>query len=636
MMVNQSNSAYSASVVHGPADASVWVRCFGRLAGRGLIWPFLLMIVALLVSPELSSAAQLKWTLWLSFGIAALSLDFVWGKAGIFSFGQNALFGIGGYAYAVIAINLFPVTMETGTALIGAAVAAAVFSLILGYIMFYGRVGDVYLAIVTLAVTLALYTIMSSTAGPDYRIGEALLGGFNGMPSVPSIALGMPGDDGNAEFDTIGLLKFAIVLATVLYVFLRYLSTGRFGSILVGLRENETRMELLGYDTRRYKLLAFTLGGAIAGIGGGLFAAWGMFINPSVFALGQAAMIVIWVIVGGRGTLGGAFLGVVLVQWIADEADNLVSQQTPLILGILLILMVLLLPGGVISVIRKILQPVFEKFSVFSGTATGKIDEGLVASRRSADRGAGSEEYAAPRVASMAVSEVTKSFGGLSVLRGVSLNLTGPGVYAIIGANGAGKTTLFGVLTGYHQATSGGVELNGHDVSQAPPYKRARLGLGIKMQVPSLCPELTVRQNMDLSIHASRGQKLSEHALAALRIGGLQDKLNVIVSTLPHGEKQWLEISMVLAQDPSVILLDEPAAGMTKLEREKMVSLIATLAKSYTVIIVEHDMSFIRSLNSPVAMLHKGQVFRYGTFAEVCTDPEVIDAYLGRNHVAAS
>ena len=155
---------------------------------KGLILLPAAVIVLVVAAQFASSTMALKLTLWISFSICALSLDFVWGKAGIFSFGQNAVFGLGGYAYAVIALNLFPDSQETISALLGAGLVGAFSSALLGYFLFYGRLSDVYLSIVTLAVTLIIYTVLASTAGPEYHIGEALLGGFNGIPSLPGIA----------------------------------------------------------------------------------------------------------------------------------------------------------------------------------------------------------------------------------------------------------------------------------------------------------------------------------------------------------------------------------------------------------------------------------------------------------------
>jgi branched-chain amino acid transport system permease protein len=609
-------------------------------ARRGLVWPVVVAVAFMVIAPHLSIGLQLKSVLWLSFGIVALSLDLVWGKAGIFSFGQNALFGVGAYAYAIAAINLFPLSHETGSALIIAVVASAIFAGLMGYVLFYGKIGDVYFAIVTLAITLVFYTVISSTAGPQYHIGAAQLGGFNGIPSVPSIALGMPGNASNSEFVPVQLFSFAICLAALVYAAVKFLITGRFGHMLAGVRENELRMELLGYDTRKLKLVVFVIGGAIAGAGGALFVAWGTFVNPSLFSLSQAALVVIWVMVGGRGSLLGAFVGVVLVQYISDAADIVVSEQTPLVLGVLLIATVLLAPSGVL--------PLFQKIKgipglIFRGkkrrAADVPADDYEYLARETeishdhADQGAIDVATAAAK-GYMRASEIKKNFGGLTVLRGVSIDFHGPGVHVVIGANGAGKSTLFGVLTGRHTATSGTIELDGTDITRSPTFWRARNGLGIKTQVPSLFPGLTVRENLALAYGKSSAAQGSPHVRSTLATVGLQRKMDSMVSQLAHGEQQWLEIAMVLAQNPSVILLDEPAAGMTSEERSATVSLIHQLAKNHTVIVVEHDMNFIRALNAPIAMLHQGAIFKQGSFDEITSDSTVIDAYLGRKHVA--
>lgn len=612
-----------------------WIQ---RASKYGLVWPPIIIILGVLIAPNLSTGAQLKWVLWLSFGIVALSLDLVWGKAGIFSFGQNALFGIGGYAYAVAALNLFPMTLETGSALVIAASVSAVFAALLGYVMFYGRVGDVYLAIVTLAVTLVLYTIMQSTAGPEYQIGAAQLGGFNGMPSLPSIALGLPGSKDNVELGPTGLLIFAVCFAGAIYIFVRALVSSRFGQILNGLRENETRMELLGYDVRLFKLAAFVIGGAIAGLGGGLFAAWGTFINPVVFSLNQAALVVIWVMVGGRGSLVGAFLGVVLVQWISDEANLIVNEQTPLILGVMLVVVVLMLPNGLGPALAKGAEALRRYFARWWSDPTvpetsplppglGQTSMALGLRPTSSEQEGRQPAHAAGH---LAAHDIKKQFGGLRVLEGVTLEFAGPGIHAIIGPNGAGKSTFFGVLTGRHLVNEGRVELNGTGITGQPPFKRARLGLGIKLQVPSIFPGLTVRENLSLATGLSRRTRTPAHVIDVLATLGLVQKAESIASTLSHGEQQWLEICMVLVQNPSVILLDEPAAGMTQDERGQTVNLIRQLAVDHTVVVVEHDMGFIRALGAPVAMLDRGKVFRVGSFEELSRDPAVISIYLGR------
>lgn len=579
-------------------------------------------IAAVLIFSTFSLAEQLKWTLWVSFGVLALSLSFIWGKAGIFSFGQNALFGIGTYAYAVASLNLFPYTGETLSALIIAAVAAGIFAAALGYFMFYGRVGDVYLSVLTLAVTLILYTVVSSTAGPQYRIGQATLGGFNGMPGLPSLAFWIPGM-GSVQLEIQGLLIFAVATATVLYIAAAHAADSRFGKILTGVRDNETRMELLGYDVRFWKWLAFVAGGAIAGVAGGLFAAWGTFTNPSVFSLTQAAMVIIWVMVGGRTSLLGAFIGVIIVQWIADEADKIVTEQTPLILGLLLILSLFLLPNGVVPTISNWLSSKFKatKASGASAHRATEFSQQAPAVRSTKDIQARG---------TITAHGVAKSFGGLAVLRGVDLNFDTAPVYVIIGPNGAGKSTFFNCLTGRVTSSEGKTVLNGTDVTTMEAFQRARLGLGIKLQIASVFPSMTVRQHLDLALRSGAGldrERVIEHTLALTELTARADD---VASDLSHGEQQWLEIAMVIAQNPSVILLDEPAAGMSWQDKARTSALIERLSDSHRIIVVEHDMAFVKSLKAPVAMLHQGKVFRNGSFEEVCSDEEVINIYLGR------
>jgi branched-chain amino acid transport system permease protein len=609
--------------------ASTWTTTLGRwtqvAVRRGFLWPTIAVVAVLLLSPLLSTSTELKWTLWLAFGILAMSLTLVWGISGIFSFGQNAFFGVGGYAFAVAAFNIYPATGETLSALLIAACVAALFTALLGYVTFYGRVGDVYLAIVTLAVTLILYTVMSSTAGPEYRIGKAYLGGFNGMPSVPGIAFG------TGELGYGGLFAFAVCLAGALYIFARFLLTGRYGEILAGIRENETRMELLGYNVRFHKLGIFVIGGAIAGIGGGLFTAWGTFINPSVFSLQQAALVVIWVMVGGRGSLMGAFVGVAVVQWISDQADKIVAQQTPLILGILLLAMVLAFPGGIVPAISRWFNRA-RKDGKRKRDAVNAAPTQVPSPETKPENENGGVPLPGGRIST---HHVGKRFGGSVALDDVTLEFGQHSIHAVVGPNGAGKSTLFGLISGRHKVTQGRVELNGLDVTRMPTHQRARHGLGVKLQVPSIFLGLSVQQNIALALNAPRKRKQTRPpATTVLAMIGLLEKTHETASNLSHGEQQWLEIGMLIAQNPSVMLFDEPAAGMTQEERKRTVELVQKLSINHTVIVVEHDMAFVRALGAPVVMLYRGNVFRHGNFDELSNDDGVRNIYLGRKRDA--
>jgi urea transport system permease protein len=226
---------------------------------------------------------------------------------------------------------------------LGAATLAA----LLGYFTFYGRVASMYFAVITLTVTLILHQVMGSTADPRYAIGQARLGGYNGMTNIPSLALEWPGRS-PVTLEPVPL--FYVVAGLLLLVLLgcRALVRSSFGRVLAAIREDEGRTELLGYDARGRKLLTFVISGAVAGLSGGLFAGWGNFMNPQVFSLSQSALVVIWVMVGGRGTLYGAVAGTVAVQLLTSYLGTASATYTPVILGAVLVAVVLLCPRGLL------------------------------------------------------------------------------------------------------------------------------------------------------------------------------------------------------------------------------------------------------------------------------------------------
>lgn len=287
----------------------------------------------------------LELTVFVIMAILALSLGLVWGYGGILCFGQAAFFGLGAYAYAIAVINIGDSTVPF---LLSIALPAA-FAAVLGYFMFYGRISDVYMGVITLVVTLILFKLVNSTAGAEYRIGSAPLGGFNGIPAIPP--LNLPGDPA-AALGPEELFYLCMALLLVVYFGLRALLASHFGRVIVGIRENERRAELLGYDARRYKLVVFAVGGGIAGLAGCLFANWGAFVSPTVFGLAQSAQTIIWVIVGGVGTLLGPIVGAVLIQWLTTRLGTQEITNTSLILGIVLVAFVLLVPKGLVPTLQ--------------------------------------------------------------------------------------------------------------------------------------------------------------------------------------------------------------------------------------------------------------------------------------------
>ena len=280
-------------------------------------------------------------TVLIVYGMLGLSLGLIWGFGGILCFGQAAFFGLGAYTYAIAAINIGESTLP----MILAVLVPAVFAALLGAMMFYGRLNDVYLGVITLVVTLILFKFINSTAGPQYVIGTARLGGFNGIPGFQT--LNIPGRPDDYIWGDSYFYVCAVLLGAV-YFLVSALLRSSFGRVAVGIRENETRMSLMGYDVRIRKTVLFAAGAAIAGLAGALFANWAEIVTPSLFSLGQSAEIIIWCVVGGLGTRFGPVLGAAGLAYLKFLLGQQSFIDNTLITGLILVLFVLFLPKGVV------------------------------------------------------------------------------------------------------------------------------------------------------------------------------------------------------------------------------------------------------------------------------------------------
>ena len=278
----------------------------------------------------------------------AMGLGVVWGYAGALSFGQTAFFGLAGYAYGVLTINFGSAYGFTWLALLISVALGGLFALLIGYFMFYGRIRGVFIGIVTLSVTLVFETFMAQTAGPQWRIGDARLNGFNGMSGMPPLTVPWPGGD-IALYPGLGLYYVLLVLVVLCYLGLRMLLNAPFGNVLVAIRENPERAEMLGYDTRAYQMMSFALGGALAGMSGVLYTAWGQYITPSSMGLTSAALPIVWVAVGGRRDITATLLGTLAVLFAFQSLTVYGSQYALIVMGALLLVTVLLTPEGLIA-----------------------------------------------------------------------------------------------------------------------------------------------------------------------------------------------------------------------------------------------------------------------------------------------
>jgi branched-chain amino acid transport system permease protein len=274
----------------------------------------------------------------------AMGLCLVWGYGGMMSFGQTIFFGIAGYGYGVFAINLGGGGLTTICSLVLALVLAGIVAAVLGYFLIWGNVTGVFFGIVTLSVTLVLAFFLGQTAGPEWHIGEARLNGFNGMKDMSALGISFGGE--MHFLDGVSLYYAVLVLLVATYLGLRMLLNSRFGNVVVALRENPQRAELLGYDVRKYQLGIFIIGAMLSGLSGVLYTSWGQFITPASVGLPAASMPVVWVAFSGRADLTATTVGSFALLWVFQFLTVYSQQLALLLMGMLLLGTVMLAPQG--------------------------------------------------------------------------------------------------------------------------------------------------------------------------------------------------------------------------------------------------------------------------------------------------
>jgi len=253
----------------------------------------------------------------------------------------------------VITLNYGGDNGLTFAALLAALVLAALLAALLGYFMFYGGIRDVFVGIVTLSITLVCETFMAQTAGPEWAIGEARLNGFNGMSGMPPLTIPWPG--GDIILEATRLYWFLLGLLVFVYLGLRILVNSRFGNTLVAIRENPNRAEMLGYDIRRYQLIAFVLGGVLAGLSGVLYTTWGTYITPSSMGLTAAALPIVWVAAGGRKDITATIVSTIALVWVSQMLAVYGSQYALILMGAIMLLAVMAAPEGfVVTLVKRV------------------------------------------------------------------------------------------------------------------------------------------------------------------------------------------------------------------------------------------------------------------------------------------
>ena len=550
-------------------------------------------------------------SLFLVFAALAVSLDFVWGYSGILSLGQLLPFGIAAYTSAKVATAApsLSVPMLVVSAGVGAGVAAA-----LGVAMLRRRPSAVVVGLLTLVLSLTLEQLAEQW--------RDVTGGFNGLTGVPR--LGAFGTELSDAAQDVAVSVLAIAAITVVGA----LVTRPIGAVLIGIRSNERRMEALGYKTVQIKVWAFTVGGALAGFAGALYVHRTSFVSPQIFGFSLATSVVLWTLVGGRGTIVGPVIGAMAINFASATLADVWLQYWTLATGLIFVAVVVVMPHGLVPSAQRLAgRPARRRQQPVLTLATTDADTPV------------------PSQGSTAIFEardVHKSFGFFRLLDGVTLTMDGAELRCLIGPNGAGKSTLLDILSGQQGCQSGRVLVLGAEHTGRQAWEFARHGVSRKFQSPQLIDDLSVATNVAIAAWGARSSPwrlirrpwttaVPRAALEVLERTQLSERLDMRAGDLSHGDKQWLEIAMAVAGECRLLLLDEPTAGMTVAESLEAAALLRELHRSHRlpIVIVEHDMAFIRAVADRVTVLARGEVLADGTVAEVENDPEVRAIYAG-------
>jgi branched-chain amino acid transport system permease protein len=566
------------------------------------------------------------------FGIVAVSLDVPWGYAGILSMGHAVFFGLGDYGVGLASVRVTSTgvvaTVKTSWwtfpagALAGIGVAMVV-AFLVGLFAFSGKGGTAfYVAVVTLALTVLGSTIFLQSSD---------LGGQNGLSNYAIYSIGPRGWFWIAGFS---LLAVALVAHRVV--------SSDFGLLLRAIRDNEQRTSYFGFDVPGAKLWVFVASAGVAAAAGALYGGYVGFVSPPLLGFLAATDIIIWVAVGGRGTLLGPILGALLINVVGPQISARSPEFWTMVLGLLFILVVTFLPDGVFPALAKL--PTAAAGLRGRRRRPGMLTAGPLAREVVATGAAASagEDRDGDGLA-LSIEDLHRGFGGLKVLRGVSMEVRRRELLCIVGPNGAGKTTLLGVLSDGTVPHTGTVELalgGQGSLRGLSPRKIVRRGIGRKFQAPNLFESLTVSEVVLLAGRQGRVPSLwrrttrievGHPVYRVMEAAGLLAYVDTRVADLPHGLKQALEVAATVALRPRVLLLDEPTAGLTAEERALIGDLLRHIVEDegITVILIEHDFDFVRRIADRIAVLHDGKVLAIGAVGEVADSDLVRRAYLG-------
>jgi branched-chain amino acid transport system permease protein len=536
-----------------------------------------------------------------TFAIAVFGLTVVLGLCGQINLGQAAFFGLGAYA---VGLGTAALHLNFWVALVLGIGIAAVAGALLG--MTTLKLGGHYLAMVTISfqqiMTLVMVNWIQVTRGPD----------------------GVSGIERPALFQSsqafLGLCVFAMALVGY---FVWRLPHTRLGRAMRAVRDNELAASVAGINVYKVKVAAFALSAILGSIGGSLFASGFSYVSPDQFSFAESIVFITMTLLGGVASPVGALIGTALLIALPESLRFMKSVPGLYlaIYGLAIILIIRYMPDGIWGFVqdrvRRLMPP-----QPFRGAAQELV---LVPPGAKATPGP-----------ALQVEELAKHFGGVKAVDGVSFTVRRGTTHALIGPNGSGKTTTLNVLSGLYTATAGRVTLGGLDVTKLPAHARTMAGLGRTFQNIRLFRSMSALENV--IIGAEQGghgkefdhEALVERARSALAFVGLEERAHEIVTGFSYGHQRLIEIARALAGEPSLLLLDEPAAGLNSSEKLDLRDLLQRIAeKGLTILIIDHDMTLVTEVADQITVLNFGRCIADGGVAAVLRQPEVITAYLG-------
>ncbi|QIB35196.1 ABC transporter permease subunit [Ancylobacter pratisalsi] len=553
----------------------------------------------------------------LLYAAVALTVDLLWGYLGILTFGQSVFFAIGAYAAGLVFTHL---DFSTSTAFLalGLAVFGALFvAAVVGWLAFWHGASALYASVITLVLPIVATQVLYS--------GGTFTGSSSGLSGFMSFDISMEG-----WFWLAG--GFLVAVTTLAFIVVN----SDAGRLLVAVRENEQRCKYLGLDTSRLKILVYLACAVIGALAGYIYAGYAMVVAPELAGFVFGTELVIWTALGGRGTLLGPVFGALIVDYESAQLSGDYPFVWQLIIGTVFVLVIVAFPRGLLPVFvdvpRRLIAMVRKR------PAAPGVPVSLSTLDASETQGEGPGDGPA-----LAVEHVTKRFGSLTVLDGIDFSARAGELVSLVGPNGAGKTTLMRCIADGAERTAGTIIVNGQDIGRRPPEHCVALGVGRKFQMANVFDTLTVAQCLQIARtrHArpslwrrASGLALPEATMHVLATTGLDRQLSTPAHLLSHGMKQALELSMVLALEPRVLLLDEPTAGLTKTERMQIGGILTDLTtrQGLCILLVEHDLDFVREISSRVIVLHQGRIVLDGSVEEVVQSELVKQVYAGSGH----